>query len=476
LSLEDGGVINGTLVLNGTQSAFSDAATIGYVDTKLSLDGSSTMTGPLILQLNDDSDPTNTAATKEFALGIVIGSVAITDTADDTFISMGYLDTVGTDSLTNEIRIQAGNEIIAVGSPPLSKPVGNVIIIAGQGSSTLSGDIILTGGSGAGTSQGAGNVKINGGFGSIGAPGGTVDIAGGIDVGSGSGSVNITAGDSNIPSGGGIAANVNITGGQTLSGTGVNITAGDVNIAGGQGGGIGKSGDVNVMGGTGLDTGPAGNINLTAGASTTGVSGNINLTAGASATGTSGNVIIQHNGLGITETVDLRFYDLDKSAYVALRSPNVVTGNNVSLTLPDTQGTKDQVLAVTPFTGIDSGTDYVTTSFVDQPYDLAAQAYGALADGDVILRFISTRDCVIFDIGHAAIALTAPTGTATFTIAGSVAGVLGTITFTNSTTPNTIDFTTSTDIAIGELVTITCTTASGIEDVSITLLGRVGTI
>ena len=150
--------------------------------------------------------------------------------------------------------------------------------------------------------------------------------------------------------------------------------------------------------------------------------------------------------------------------------------------MPAFSGEIGQVLSVNGLTTAPSGVVTNAMEFVDHPYDLVGQGFGVLSDGDVILRFMAVRDFVIRGQGassHRGYAVTAPTGTsAVFDIENQAATSIGQIIFAaGSNTPTYVGFNSAGfELHDGDMVIIRCTTASAIEDVSITLTGRVGSI
>ena len=115
-------------------------------------------------------------------------------------------------------------------------------------------------------------------------------------------------------------------------------------------------------------------------------------------------------------------------------------------------------------------------------YDLVGQGFSSLANGDVIFRFAVITDFVLALAGHDGYAITAPTGSAavfdvTLITSGSPSTInIGTLTFAPASQTPTLSGFTQRNISIGEILIITCTTASAIADVTISLAGTVGTI
>jgi len=373
----------------------------------------------------------------------------IKDGDGDTFVSVGFgASPTCTDSGSNHIRIQAGDP------PAYDTEGGNVVIRSGLGNNLASGTITLEAAPGEGGAYRGGDINIRSGSGD-GKDGGSIRIESGDVVGYGNsaGHVYVYAGDG----GGGTmntAGNVIIQGGS--------LYAPDYGYNGG-----------NVHLRTAYGNMITGDIYLAPGA------------AGGETYGGQGSIIVQRFGSGGSENPDLRFYNKTLDGFAAIIGPigPIDDGNfeGYQLELPRYSALLNgQILAVNDI--IERIPDVFThkLEFVDVPYDLAGQGYGALSDGDVILRFIANRSFVLLSDSHRGYADTAPTGTdAVFTVerktcAACSPTTLGTITFTAGNQTPTFSGFSDTIISEAHIVTITCTTASAIEDVAITLGGRIG--
>jgi len=128
-----------------------------------------------------------------------------------------------------------------------------------------------------------------------------------------------------------------------------------------------------------------------------------------------------------------------------------------------------------------SALEAATKQYVDNavpatiPYDVNAQGVGALSDTTVIGRLVATRAFTVDSVGHVGLAQTAPVTTAAvFTVykstgAGPLSSI-GTITFAAASQIQTsVAFASPVTFNIGDVVTIECTTASSIADVTLTL-------
>ncbi len=386
----------------------------------------------------------------------------IMDGDADTYVSVGFGYAACTDSLTNEIRMQAGN---GTGAGTVIGPGGNVDIRSGTGySGYKSGDIKLTAADG-GYNLVSGEIVVSSGN-AYGASAGDIKIYGGAgsSTGGAGGNIIIKAGD-------GPAAN-------NSSGD-VTIVAGSLPSFGGESGY--NTGDIHIQ-----TQNPAGQFG------TQRTSGHIYLEPGVInnpggeggyGSGLTGSVRIQSNGTNAVEVPDLRFYTTNKLKYVALRSPLSMLGNNVNITMPAVMGGVGQIMALNLISGPTIGVDYGELGFYDQPYDIAGQGFGTLSDGDVILRFVAPRDMEISistsgsNVPHTGYAATAPVGTpAIFDVSrlavNNTVTALGTIIFQAGTQRPTASAFSSTFVFARDVIIITCTTASGIADVGITIAAR----
>lgn len=387
------------------------------------------------------------------------------DTDGDTFVEVGFgASPTCADSGSNIIQIQAGD------AQTFGAAAGAVNILSGLGfqGGLANGDISLIAPPAPGPGTNAG---------------GNVILRSGAGYGDDSGNIDLLAASPTLAAGSS-AGHINISAGTSLDAI---IQSGDVNITAGSTTNPNAELSVPTSGQVSITTQHTGT--LFAGQLVNGgdiflrLAGN-DTSAGAPGfepDGRTGSIKIQNSGINAGETPDLRFYQKDNLKYVALKAPStIVNVNDMNITLPDTMGVTGQVVVLNTVTGVDaptSGVDYAKLDFTDQPYDVAGQGFGTLADGDVIMRFVAVRNFEISALGHNGFAATAPTGTpAVFDITtgvGSPLTTIGTVTFAAGSQTTTLSGFTATGIVPGDVITITCTTASAIADVAISLAARV---
>lgn len=385
------------------------------------------------------------------------------DTDGDTFVAVGFGGSpICTDTGSNVIQIQAGDaQLFGDGYG------GAINIISGRaypGNGYSAGNISITVPDALNTGTNAGgNITLQSGAG-YGDDSGGINLYGAnaTSTGSNGGNIIIKAGDG--PDAYNSSGNVTITAGSFPGG--------------GESSGY-NTGDVHIQtqnpGAQRSSARTAGHIYLEPGVNYAGFEGQ--------ADGLTGSVRIQSNGTNGYEVPDLRFYDTNKLKYTALKAPLSISGNNLNITMPSAMGTAGQILALNTVSGPTFGVDYGELNFYDQPYDLAAQGFGTLSDGDVIMRFVAPRDMEILsstlgsNVPHTGYAVTAPSGAAAVFDVSTIAvndtvTPLGTITFADGIQRPTASAFSSTFVFARQVVVITCTTASGIADVGITVGAR----
>lgn len=394
----------------------------------------------------------------------------IRDTDGDTFVEVGFGASPScTDGGTNDIQIQAGNGVYGGGNINLvggsASTGGNINITSGTGTSGVDGNIYISTPhvSETSPSSGAGSITLRSGNGAL-VPAGNVSVYGGDSAESAAGSIKIAAG--------GITT--------AYGPPGPYATAGNVIISGGAGyndfaGGI-PSADVYIR--TRESSAKSGNIELTPGA----FSGSIELPGGGGVDG-QGAVLIRKYAAGPVTSAyapEIRLYDGSSSDpnYVSLKAPDNLFGAGLNVTLPNVSTiVPGRVLTINGTyvpPGAIPGVTYITTEFRDVPYDVSAQGFGTLIDGDILLRFTSPRSFLIFTTGHQGYAETAPTADATFDIsfksnASSAPTSIGTITFLAGSQTASFNIAAEQSVFAGGIIIISCTTANNIADVSITL-------
>lgn len=384
------------------------------------------------------------------------------DADGDAFVEVGFGGSPScTDSGSNIIQIQAGNaQLFGDGSG------GAINIISGlafTGNGYSAGNISIT-------VPDALNTGSN--------PGGGITLQSGAGYGDSSGDIKVFGGSaaSNGSTGGNIIIKAGDGPASYNSAGNVTITAGSFPGTGGEYGY--NTGDVHIQtqnpGGQFAAGRTSGNIYLEPA---------VNDNGGESQPdGFTGSVRIQANGSNNSEVPDLRFYATNKSNYVALKSP-LTMSQNVNLTLPNSIGTDGQVMVLNILSGPTAGVFYGELDFFDQPYDIGGQGFGALSDGDVILRFVAPRDMEILsstlgsNVPHTGYTATAPSGgTAVFDVStiavNDTVTSIGTITFADGVQRPTASAFSSTFVFARQVVVITCTTANGIADVGITIAAR----
>lgn len=519
----------------GVDSLSVQDALVELGTEKLNIAGD-TMTGVLTLS----ADPTSAlhAATKQYVDNSLdsISSLYIADTNSDTFVAVGYdqLSGLGTDTDNNNVYIQtglsgsisSGSISISTGDNAYNGDTGSILIATGyhdnEQSGSRSGNITIE--TGNAYTEDAGSIFLYGG-GSGGGSGGDIEIqaggANGEGVDSRGGFLSFTAGGSTTGSGG----DVNIRAGESVGNFGGDVriesgyseyglTSGEIDILAaysyeGNGGGVriesgysyyGKGGNVHIEAGYGYTTpgsveirtrehgGSSGNIMLRAdGGQQLDLDGggNIDILPGAGLSATNqGHVRLFRQSTYSTSNIpEIRFQtglrslpDLEK--YVAIKGPTSVVGGelpNYTITLPSYIGAlEDGLMLVSSSSG--------ELEFQQAPYDINAQGFGTLNDGDILGRYVVPRDIVITPIGHVGFALTAPSvSAATFTIyKGTSTGSppfspisIGTLTF-NATSQvlSSILFDSDVTFITGDIITIECTTASSIADITLTLRGK----
>jgi len=385
------------------------------------------------------------------------------DADGDTFVQVGFGGSpLCTDSGSNIIQIQAGDAQLS------GDGAGDINIISGRaypGNGYSAGNISITvpDALNTGTNTG-GNITLQSGAG-YGANSGGINLYGAnaTSTGSTGGDIVIKAGDG--PLADNVSGNIFLTAGSFLPSFGGSTSnnTGDIHIQ-----------TVNPGGGLGKRT--TGHIYLEPGTN--------DLSADGQADDFRGSIKIQSNGYNAYENPDLRFYTPDKVSYTSLVGPLTMPGNSLNITMPNAIGTEGQILALTIRTGLPAGVDYGQLDFYDQPYDIVAQGFGVLSDGDVIMRFVAPRDMKILSstlnssLPHTGYAATAPSGAdalfdiSTITVNDTVTSI-GTITFANGVQRPTASAFPTTIVYAGQTVVVTCTTASSIADVGITVGGRI---
>ena len=400
--------------------------------------------------------------------------------------------------VTGNITIRTGDTIIRGGSYSIPTTTGNITLVTGSASGKYN------------TGQ-SGSINIHTAEGNS-----TRDTQD-------SGALIINTG--NTGTAGGYAGEINISTGAGLSSDGSHqAVGGDITIRSGNSGGNGHAGDIKILAGSSESnyanatdgssiiltagyvkspyatpgkielTTQGYNVNIVAGNitlksiggvqnTTTGDGGNIDFIPGNTSDDPNkqANVRLFRSSSVSGNIPELRFHtDVFSTAglskYVAIRAPEAITtGPSYRLTLPaNDDALEDGTTLISNATG--------DLQFQQLPYDINVQGFGLLADGDIIGRYVLPRNATIKDTGHLGLAQIAPVTTdATFTVYSSTgAGALtsiGTITFlAGSQTSAVAGFGADVALLAGDVITVECTTASSIEDVTITLMGKISYI